>query len=313
MSRSYGWNSRLIIGFENTYGTPPAAGAYQLVPFVSSDLDSAQGLIESNVLGLGRDPSQPFQDAISVDGDIVVPMDLRNIGYWLKAVFGAPTTTGVGPYTHEFTSGATSLPSLAVEVGLPEVPDYPLFSGVRANSIAFNFARSGEAQATVSLIGQGETAQTVSKDAAPVQDTYTRFSQFQGSIKKGGQLLGNVTSASLTYSNNLEKVETIRSDGKIDAVEPGVASLSGNISVRYADTSLMDAARTGTPIDLEFAYTIDADNQLIIQCHEVYLPKPKRSISGPSGIEASYDYQGAKDAVLGNMASVTLINDKGAY
>jgi hypothetical protein len=75
----------------------------------------------------------------------------------------------------------------------------------------------------------------------------------------------------------------------------------------------MDAARSGTPIDLELAYTIDGDHQLVIECHEVYLPKPKRSISGPGGIEASYDYQGAKDALLGNMVTITLINDVESY
>lgn len=79
-------------------GTPPNAGAFHVIPFVSSDLDSAQGLIESNVLGLGRDPTAPFQDVINVDGDVVVPVDLRNIGLWLKAMFAAPTTTGDDPY-----------------------------------------------------------------------------------------------------------------------------------------------------------------------------------------------------------------------
>jgi hypothetical protein len=313
MSRAYGWNARMLIGFETTYGTPPAPGAFHLVPFVSSDLDSAQGLIESNILGLGRDPTQPYQDVINVDGDIVVPVDLRNMGHWLKAVFGAPTTTGAGPYSHEFKSGGLSLPSLAVELGLPEIPDFPLFAGVRANSLALNFARSGEAQATIGLIGQGETAQTATIASTPQEVDYTRFSQFQGSVKQGGQALGNVSSAAFNYTNNLERIETIRNDGKIDGVDPGVAALSGNISVRYADTTLMDAARSGTPIDLELAYTIDTDHQLVIECHEVYLPKPKRSISGPGGIEASYDYQGAKDALLGNMVTITLINDVESY
>ena len=90
MSRAYGWNARMLLGFETIYGTPPNAGAFHVIPFVSSDLDSAQGLIESNVLGLGRDPTAPFQDVINVDGDVVVPIDLRNIGLWLKAMFGAP-------------------------------------------------------------------------------------------------------------------------------------------------------------------------------------------------------------------------------
>lgn len=238
MARAYGWNAKLLLAFETTYGTAPAAGDYKLTPFVSCDLDSAQGLIASNVLGLGRDPTQPYQDVINVDGDIVVPMDVRNIGNWLKAVFGSPTTTGEEePYTHVFASGGTSLPSMALELGLPEIPDFPLFTGVRANSIAFNFQRSGEAQATVNLIGQGETAQTVTKDTTPDELVYTRISQFQGSVKKGGVLLGNVTSASVTYNNNLERVETIRSDGKLDGVDPGVTALTGSLAVRYADTA----------------------------------------------------------------------------
>jgi hypothetical protein len=313
MARAYGWNARLLMAFEAVYGTPPAAGGFFLTPFVSSELDSSQGLITSNVLGLGRDPTQPYQDVINVDGDVVVPIDLRNLGRWLKAVFGAPVTTGTGPYTHTFKSGGTALPSLSLELGLPEIPDFPLFTGVRANSIAFNFQRSGEAQATINLIGQGEIAQTVSRDTTPEETDYTRFSQFQGSVKQGSNLLGNVTSASVTYNNNLEKVETIRSDGKLDGVDPGVAALSGALGVRYADTALMSAARTGTPIDLELSYTIDADQKLVITCPEVYLPKPKRSVSGPGGIEASYDFQGAKNTQSQTMVEITLINDVVSY
>ena len=313
MSRAYGWNARMLLGFETAYGTPPLPAEFHLVPFVSSDLDSSQGLIESNVLGLGRDPTAPFQDVINVDGDIVVPVDLRNIGLWIKALLGAPATTGDDPYTHAFISGATTLPSLSIETGLPEIPDYPLFTGVRANSMAFNFARSGEAQITVGLIGQGETPQAVTFSDTEIEFDYTRFSQFQGSVKQGGIVLANVTSASVTYSNNLEKIETIRDDGKIDGVDPGVASLSGNIAVRYADNTLMDKARSGTPIDLELSYIIDADRKLVITCHEVYLPKPKRSLSGPGGIEASYDFQGAKDSTLGKMLTITLTNDVESY
>ena len=114
-------------------------------------------------------------------------------------------------------------------------------------------------------------------------------------------------------SHFLEKIETIRDDGKIDGVDPGVASLSGNIAVRYADNTLMDKARSGTPIDLELSYIIDADRKLVITCHEVYLPKPKRSLSGPGGIEASYDFQGAKDSTLGKMLTITLTNDVESY
>ena len=313
MSRAYGWNASLLIAEESEYGVTPDKD-YRKIPFTSSSLDSEQNLVSSNVLGLGRDPTQPFQDVINVDGDIVAPIDMRNIGVWLKAVFGAPATTETdGVYTHAFESGKTTIPSYSVEVGLPEVPQYIRFAGVRANSVAFNFQRSGEAQATLNLMAQSESGETSTIDTNPQLFSYTRVSQFQGYVKSGGEFLANVTSASVTYSNNLEKIETIRDDGKVEAIDLGVASLSGSVSARYADNVLLDKARSGTPVDLELGYQISDSLKLVITCHEVYLPKPKRSIDGPNGIECSYDFQGAKNDKVGRMMTVTLVNDVEEY
>ena len=314
MARAYGWNAKLLIAEEKEYGVLPDTN-YRQIPFISSSLDSEQGLISSNVLGLGRDPTQPFQDVINVDGDMVVPVDMRNIGLWLKAIFGTPTTseTEDGTYSHDFESGKTSIPSYSIEVGLPEIPQFIRFMGVRANSIAFNFQRSGEAQVTVNLMAQGETGATSTINTAPEVFNYTRVSQFQGYIKSGGELLANITSASVTYSNNLEKIETIRSDGKVEAIDLGVASLSGSISAKYADNILLDKARSGTPVDIELGYQLSETLKLVITCHEVYLPKPKRSVDGPGGIECSYDFQGAKDQALDKMMTVTLVNDVESY
>lgn len=314
MSRAYGWNASLLIAEESEYGVLPDNN-YRQIPFISSSLDSEQNLVSSNVLGLGRDPTQPFQDVINVDGDMVVPVDMRNIGVWLKAIFGTPTTseTEDGAYSHVFESGKTSIPSYSLEIGLPEVPQFIRFMGVRANSIAFNFQRSGEAQVTVNLLAQGESGSTTTIEAEPEIYKYTRVSQFQGYIKSGGKLLANITSASATYSNNLEKIETIRSDGKVEAIDLGVASLSGSISARYGDNELLDKARTGTPVDVELGYQLSDTQKIVLTCHEVYLPKPKRSIDGPNGIECSYDFQGAKDQTLGKMMTVTLVNDVEEY
>ena len=308
MARAYGWNSKLLLAWETSYGTAPSsANSYQIVPFISSSLDSEQGLIESRVLGQGRDPTAPFQDVITVDGDIVVPMDLNNIGYWLKALFGVATTTtkNTTKKTHKFVSGKKTVPNMTLEVGLLDVSKYLLVSGVRANSIALNFQRSGESQATINVIGQGISVGGSTKKSSSTAHAYTRFSQFQGNIKQGSNLLANVTSGSLTYSNNLERIETIRSDGKIDGVDLGMATLTGSIAVRYTDETLMNVASGGTGVALTFTYEIDAENLLEITAHEVYLPKPKRTIEGPGGIEVSYDFQGAKNTTAGKMLTVT--------
>ena len=312
MARAYGANAQLLGKFETVYGTPPT-GNFIKFPFVSSDLGSEQGLIASDLLGQGRDPSQPIRDVIRVEGNVVVPVDLRNFGHWLKALLGAPTTTGTGPYTHTFASGAASLPSIALEVGMPDVPIYFTEAGVRVNSAQLSFSRSGAANATLNCIAQGETDAGVTGGGTPTTAAFTRFNQFQTSIKKDGVQLGNVTGAQLTYSNNLERIETIRSDGKIDGADPTIAALTGNIEVRFADTTLIDAATDNTPLELAFAYTIDADKSLTFTAHEVYLPKPKLAISGPGGVQATFDWQAAKATSPARMLTVVLKNDVASY
>lgn len=313
MARAYGANVQLLGKFESVYGTPPS-GNYNQLPFVSSDLGSEQGLIASDLLGQGRDPAAPIRDVIRVEGNVVVPVDLRNFGLWLKALLGAPTTAEDDDnYTHTFVSGLTALPSLSLEVGMSDIPAYFLSSGIRANSLQLSFSRSGAANATINCIAQGEARAGSSGGGTPVALNLTRFNQFQGSIKKDGVVLGNVTGAQLTYTNNLERIETIRADGKIEGADPTIAALTGNIDVRFADTALIDAATNNTPIELEFAYTINEGFFLKFTAHRVFLPKPKLAVSGPGGIQATFDWQAAKASSPARMLTVILNNDVETY
>src|SRR5581483_10397280 len=267
MARARGANAVMALAFESAYGTPPGSG-FVKVPFVSSQLGEEQDLIASDLLGYGRDPQVPARDVINNRGDVVVPLDLRNIGNWLKLLFGAPTATQgraasgsflfsaqpannatitigstaltfvtgtpsgnqvkvgatlldtlsaaviflnassaadwvgqtyslnlagnsinvvsdtigtagnsvaiaassspasnatasgstlsgggtTGPYNNVFVSGALSLPSASVEVGLPDVPSYGMNFGLMADKIAIQLQRSGLLNATISCI-----------------------------------------------------------------------------------------------------------------------------------------------------------------
>ncbi|QIE53960.1 hypothetical protein G5B40_14160 [Pikeienuella piscinae] len=44
-----------------------------------------------------------------------------------------------------------------------------------------------------------------------------------------------------------------------------------------------------------------------------YLPRPRIEISGPQGVQASFDWQAARDSVVGRMCTATLINDVETY
>jgi hypothetical protein len=313
MARAQGARAQLALGFEAAYGVPPAANNFWRMPFASSTLGSEQPLLNSELLGYGRDPLPPVKDVENADGDIVIPIDLRAWGVWLKAAFGAPTTTGAGPYTHEFRSGGWSLPSFSAEIGMPEVPHFGMVSGCVVNTLNWQMQRSGLLTATAAVIAQGEAVAAAS--AAGMLNDYTieRFGQFNGSVERAGNPLGNIVSAQITYNNNLDRIETIRNDGRIEGADPSIAALSGQIVVRFADQTLLDQAIDGDPAELKFGFSRGVDQSFELVAHAVYLPKPRLPIQGPQGVQATFAWQAARDSILGRMCTATLINDLADY
>ncbi|MBF0327422.1 MAG: hypothetical protein HQL42_20555, partial [Alphaproteobacteria bacterium] len=256
--------------------------------------------------------------AIKDEGEIGVPLDVRALGFWLKGLFGAPATTdnGDGTFDHVFTSGGT-LPSLAIEIGHAQlaVPKFFRHGGAKLDKLSFDMARSGAANASIGVIAQGETEAATSIDATPATFALKRFSQGSGTIRVGGGQLANVTGGKLSFSNNLERVETIRADGLIDGVDETEATAEGSVDIRFGtDTTLTAAIAAESPVAMEYGFTIPGSAfALTFHLPRVFLPKKKQEIKGPGGIQASYDWRAARDPVAGYLLRVTLVNDVAGY
>ena len=313
MARAQGARAQMALAFETTYGTPPASG-FTRMPFASATLGAEQPLLNSELLGYGRDPLAPIKDALTADGNVVVPIDAEAFGFWLKAAFGQPITTGTAaPYSHEFRSGGWVLPSMSIETGMPEVPRFAMYSGCMLDTLSWQMQRSGLLTAAASLVAQGEAIATTSAAGTLAEIALQRFGHFNGAITRNGQPLGNIVSAEITYANTLDRIETIRSDGRIDGADPGMAALTGRIEVRFADQLLVNQAINGEPCEMTFAYVLPSGESLTLVAYAVYLPRPRIEISGPQGVQASFDWQAAKDAVTGRMCTVTLVNERETY
>ena len=312
MPRAIGANCRLLMIPEAAYGTAPS-GDWRRLPFLSCDLGAEQPLLDADVIGVGssRDPAAPFLDTVTVQGQAVVPVDLVNIGHWLRLLLGPPTTTGTSPnFIHTFGSGAAALPSNSIEIGYPDVPNYDLCTGVRADTLEIDFSPTGPATATIKLIAQGSTRSGSSSGGTPVSAAYTAFNKAQGSISRAGSALAQVTGARLTYSNSVEAVRTIRADRKIEGADPGIARATGQITARFADTTLLTQAQNGTAAEFAFAFTIDANRSLTFTLHEVYLALAKTPIEGPAGVEASFEFRAAFNATATRMMTAVLKNQQ---
>jgi hypothetical protein len=306
MGRALGINAIMTAGFEGTYGTPPSSSAFRRLPFVSANLGAEQPLLEDDQLGTGREPLDPTLDVVTNDGDLVVGVDTDSFGKWLKLLFGAPTSTGSGPYTHTFTSGVASLPSMTVELGHPEVPAYRKNIGVMGNQLRISMSRRGLLQATIGCVAQGELAPSGTSVAASATLLKgTRFAQAVGQVSRDGSALGSVVSADFTYANNLDKVETIRADGLIDGADPLKAAFTGTLGIRFDSQTYETAAANGTPLDLTFGWAIGTSS-LTFHTPRVFLPRTKRPVQGPAGLLGTYNFQGSGQG--GNVCTVVLAN-----
>jgi len=429
MGRARGANALMALAFENPYGIPPTSGFF-LMPEVSDDLGEEQALVASDLIGQGREPMVPSLDVIKNEGSIVVPVDMRYFGLWLKLHYGAPTTTpglpatgsytfsaqpvtgskitvngtdvtfvtatpsgnqvkigatlldtltslvlllnasadngikvatysldpsgnkfaiehdtigtvgnsftitagsspdskatasgatltggsATGAYNHVFTSGALTLPSVSIEDGYPDVPEFYMNFGIVSDKLAIALQRSGLLNATVTYIAQGESDPTAATAAGtPTKFAFTRFAQFTGDVSRSGVPLGDLETGNFTVANNYDKAEILRRDGRIGGADPGSISNTGQAVCRYKGSELRNLARNGTPVDLTYGWRIALAARLSFTFHEVYLPRPKKSRSGPGGIRETYDWQSAINAAVGRSCTVTLVNDVPSY
>jgi hypothetical protein len=53
--------------------------------------------------------------------------------------------------------------------------------------------------------------------------------------------------------------------------------------------------------------------QLTFELFRVFLPKPKYAVSGPGGVEASFDWRAAHDEGAATMLRARLLNDVVGY
>jgi predicted protein tyrosine phosphatase len=93
-------------------------------------------------------------------------------------------------------------------------------------------------------------------------------------------------------------------------VDPGIVRCTGQITVRFENTTLLAQAQAGTAAEFALAFTIDANRSLTITLHEVYLALAKTPIEGPAGVEASFDFRAAFNATATRMMTAVLRNQQ---
>lgn len=320
MARQMGSRISFLVKPETTYGTL-APGNYEQVPILDFDPATASDIVDDPVIGFGhRESVDVFRGPRLYKPKVTVPVDLNNIGYWLKAAFGLYSVTGSGPYVHTFKAAALSvLPSLSMEAGYPDAVagagaffDY---AGGAITKAAFDFAPTGPAKLTLDMVAQSEVENTSSQGGTPTAQVYTPFSNIQGSLLIGtagstapATAIGNIVGATLNIDNQLEAQPGVGTAGLILGADAGQLKVTGDITVRFDALTLYTDAMAATNVSLSFGYKIDTNDSLLFVMPRVALGISSPAIKGPAGVELKIPFQAQRDATALASIIATLTN-----
>jgi hypothetical protein len=314
MSRAKGLNSQLALAYETAYGLTPAVPLGYNMPINQSKLTISQNQIDSATIRGRRDQIQPAVGNTDVAGSIVVPIDQTGIGFWLRAMFGNPATTGSGdPYTHVFKV-TKSQPSLVLEQQYPDIPAYEKFNGCKVNKFSFTYGADTELTANIDILGAKRTV-----GATPFASPLTalpllKFSNFQGTIEEAGAQLAIVTEASLNADFGLDgNTYTIGGNGCRTDLPEGILQVSGSIKAFFADTVLLNKAVNNTKSSLKFKFT-SGTHSLQFFMEEVIFQQTSPGIESEKGIYINLPFKAFYDSGTGGSAIVaTLVNGYASY
>jgi hypothetical protein len=107
-----------------------------------------------------------------------------------------------------------------------------------------------------------------------------------------------------------EAVRTICADRRKEGADPGIARCTGEITVRFENTTLLAQAQAGTSAEFALAFAMDPNRSLTITPHEVYLTWGETPVEGPAGVEASFDVRAAFNATAIRMMTAVPPNQQ---
>lgn len=251
------------------------------------------------------DPTEPGPGLPDHKVTIEAPVCIAQLPFWLRAFFGAPTTTGSSPdYSHAFKSGVSTLPIISIQDKL-QTGDYRRHVGCVGQEfkIALDPSADGFARCTMTFIGIEEqratTAAAGTITAAPTLDRPAEaLANVLWNAVSGGQLIGG----EMTFTRKLKRIRAADGTGKPNRIEyDGKSSLGGSVKLRYGGQSIVADAWARTERSMQMELLRSSVRGIRLLTGHALLDVVPVGRDGPDGVEIDIPlmgYQNAADPAL---------------
>lgn len=299
---------RVALYDEVTYKTSAGLTLGMLGYFTECGLAAQRNAVQSNTISASRSRSQPGAGNLDISGSYNMELAPQHVGFWLRHILGAPTTTGASaPYTHTFRPATLPVGLLVeknwVPAGMTSKVEH--FLGCRVADATFDVPQEGACTLSVNLQGAKYTITTAPLDATLADPGHTGWFAPDVTVNIAGSSSLICKSANIKITNNLETDRyTLGTAGeRVDCPE-GFADVTGSVTA-IVDTTLftafIDKANARTDTTLEIIYTFGAgtgasagNEKLSLKLDHALIDLASPPINSPGGMEVAFTFNAFK-------------------
>ncbi len=311
-----GYKSTLMVDIEDAYGEVNATKDGMLLPFNSWNVKPSRSLSQPGTMTGTRNPVEPIADTKQVSGQVVVPLDALSFPWWLRLAFGAPTTTGTGPYTHVFKVGDDQ-PSFFVQTLMAtETPLYAWHKGLVISKMGLSAEPGGEQVVTFDIVGSDvDYTQSATYDATPADILFARLQRKDVTFKEGGsEMVKKATKFDFNVDFGLDTdAYTLGGGGVLGDVTEGIMACAGSLTTLLKDNAVLLKSQNGTKTAYEIIFASGA-NSIGFKFPEAKFDLNGPVIEGPKGIRFDANWTAYHESDAGNSAVIiTVVNTVASY
>lgn len=292
---------------EVTYKSTTSVTKGMLAYYTECSLAASRNNVQPNTISSDRSRPRPGAGNYDISGNLNVELAPETVGFFLRHVLGAPTTTGASaPYTHTFRPKA--LPTgLIVEkdwtANIASKVEH--FLGCRVGQATIDIPQEGAATLSMQLQGAKYAIAAAVLDASLADPGHTGWFAPDCTVKVGGSTVTTVKSVQFTVNNNMDGGRYALGSGgeRIDLPE-GFADVTGSVTAIVSTdlfSGYIDKAVARTDTTLEVILTFgnglggSAGNEnLSIKLDHAQIELATPPITSPGGMEVSFTFTSYK-------------------
>lgn len=310
-----GANTQLLLQRASSYRALPApANAFDM-KFNEITLGDDDGHVEdptintNSVLMDKRDTGEQSPNA-----SISSILCLNNIGQWLTLLWGTPSTSGSGTYTHTWTLDNAERPSALLELGFKDATEYRRWVGFILDSLSWDVMSKDQ-----NIAMQGTPAVKLANPGSAFDSSPTVYAKNRACVGggeiydiDGSSTLGRVSEGSVSIANNHEFFHLADDQFGYGSAVMGDPTLTGSLSYLWGDdTSLQDYQEDHTTIAMSLiSRNAAGNNSLKLILPNVEFDKPSFSVPTRKGLVQKADWRAHAGATA---PTIELVNGIASY